>query len=315
MSDKDSHKAETDLVNKIKNDIAKSGFPLEVEVLNICSSRNTGRMPSIRYDYKGELREIDLVAFFEKIDERFPHRTITEMIIECKKSAEKPWVFFSSPAYSFDNVAWLLKYSSEFDFYFREKGGVPLLPRIHPYIMDSHYGDPLLSRCISYCEAFKSTSAPSEIYRAIDSVISYMSYAQEQRYKLQDRFGVLSEFYVPTVVLDGRLFEARVDKDDIQITERPHVQVRTFHRGELYIIDVVTRSGFKDFFAKVNRLHRDIVRGITSMKLPTNFLSSAKARWSTEMDSFDKDGATSMAHERARRSAERNLVQGQSRRR
>src|ERR1017187_659982 len=108
--------SKADLVGKIENDIRKSGFPLEMFVLNVCSSKNTGRMPSVRYEHLDQLREIDLVAFFETI--AADHHTATDLIIECKKSSEKPWVFFSTATYKFDNVTSFMKYTSDFDVYF-----------------------------------------------------------------------------------------------------------------------------------------------------------------------------------------------------
>jgi hypothetical protein len=84
--------APAELVKNIESDIRKSGFPLEMYVLNVCSTKNTGRMPSVRYEYLDQLREIDLLAFFETIAPA--HHTSTDLIIECKKSTEKPWVFF-----------------------------------------------------------------------------------------------------------------------------------------------------------------------------------------------------------------------------
>ena len=56
-----------DLIKKIKGDIEKCGFPLEIFVIDVCSKKNTGRMPNQRYTYQDELKEIDLHAFFEAI--------------------------------------------------------------------------------------------------------------------------------------------------------------------------------------------------------------------------------------------------------
>src|SRR5229473_8630684 len=123
MSTTINNAAPQELIKRIEGDIRKTGFPLEVHVLNVCSTRNTGRMPSVRYEYLNELREIDLLAFFETIElsskghTNLQHTT-TDLIIECKKSSEKLRVFFSSPSYAFENVAFFLKYASEFDLHF-----------------------------------------------------------------------------------------------------------------------------------------------------------------------------------------------------
>lgn len=107
------------LVDKIIKEIKKTGFPLELHVLDVCSTRNTGRMPNVRYMYDGILREVDLYAFFEtmiierkKKGENFQY-TSTSMIIECKKSDAKPWVFFSSPIHRDSDIFYYTKYLSD----------------------------------------------------------------------------------------------------------------------------------------------------------------------------------------------------------
>jgi len=55
-----------DLTEKIKSDILNSGIPLEFHVLNVCSTKNTGRMPGLRFEFLGQSRELDLLAFFEE---------------------------------------------------------------------------------------------------------------------------------------------------------------------------------------------------------------------------------------------------------
>ncbi len=296
-----------DLLERIASDIRKSGFPLEVEVLNICSTKNTGRLPSVRYEYCDQLREIDLVAFYETIsreNSRGPQHTITELIIECKKSVEKPWVFFSTPSYSFENVASFLKYSSEFDLYFSETRSLPLLARIYPKILRTHYADPALPRCVAYYEAFKGSGSPSEIYRAIDSVITYLNYSSERRAKRNERLGVFSEFYIPTIVIDGCLFEASVDKAKITVKERNHIQVRTLHRGELYIIDVVSRNEFQKFFARIEHLHKEITSAIAGLNLPPAFISAVRAKEQARVISPELAGELAMIEEDSKRRQE-----------
>jgi hypothetical protein len=272
-----------DLIKSIRNDILKSGFPLEVHVLNVCSTRNTGRMPGIRYEYLDQLREIDLLAFFETINvDRKKHttfqHTITDLIIECKKSTDKPWVFFSSSSYAFENVASFLKYTSDFDLYFSQSKLPPLIAQVYPRIRRSHYADAALPRCVSYYEAFKGTSSPSEIYRAIDSVITYLCYRRGSRLKNREEFGVVSEFYLPIIVLDGRLFEASLDNPEIEVRERSHLQLRTFHRNHLYIIDIVTKDHFQEFFLGVEAFHEEVCDAIKRLNFSPVFEGAVRQK-------------------------------------
>jgi len=280
------------LVRSIEKEIQKSGFPLEMHVLNICSTKNTGRMPNFRYEHKGQQREIDLLAFFETMAPS--HHTSTDLIIECKKTTEKPWVFFSTPSYTFENVIYFTKYASEFDVYFKKHEMLPLLAQIYSRMPDRYY-DRKPSRCISYCEAFRSTSTASDnIYRAIDSVITALNYRYEARLPRLEEFGDFSEFYLPIIVVDGFLFEAAVESDKVIVNARSHVQLRTFHDEDVYIVDVVTRDHFPEFFEEIEKFHNRLVECIASLKFPKTFKMAARVRKEQQQQSFQLRGKVHM---------------------
>jgi hypothetical protein len=290
------------LVERIQSELKKSGFPLELHALNVCSRRNTGRLPSLRYEHNKQLREIDLVAFFETIKlvglkKTRPQHTRTCLIIECKKSEAKPWVFFTSPAYSFESVISFLKYSSDFDRYFSRKRLPHLLPRIFKQLTKSHYSNATIPRGISYTEAFKATTTPSEIYKAIDSVVSYLNHAREIRLAARKEYGVYTEIFLPVILLDGRLYEASLENDQINLEERTHLQLRTFYQEEIYIIDVVTREQFENFFLEVEAFHNEVVSAIGTIKFPPHFMSAVQARIDGRRDAMDADGTLEMMFE------------------
>jgi hypothetical protein len=191
---------------KIVSDIEKSGFPLELHVLNICSKKNCGRMPSLRYQHHGELREIDLVTFLENISEpkrgKAPAYVATTLAIECKRSASKPWVFFSAPGYKFDNVACFLQYTSDLDLYFSSHGLIPLLGHIRDHLRTCHYADPQITRSVGYYEAFRDPDRPSEIYKAVESALNYIRYRRGLRDEHREMFGCFTEFMLPVIVLE-----------------------------------------------------------------------------------------------------------------
>jgi hypothetical protein len=278
-----------DLVERIKQDMQRSGFPLEFHVLNVCSTKNTGRMPGLRYEFLKQPRELDLLASFEEIalnrkeDANLQH-TRTELIIECKKRADKPWVFMSSPWYSFTDVLYHLNYSSEYDVYFAKKELPPLLDQIARKLKGTHYTDSLIPKCISYYEAFKDPNQPSDIYKAIDNVVSYILWERGRRLESLQEFGTFSEFYFPIVVLDGKLFEATITHDKIEVNERPHIQLRTFHQDGIFIIDFVTREHFEKVFSTIEHFHRKVVSAIRSLHLPSEFRRAAWARHKAQFE-------------------------------
>lgn len=281
-----------EFIKKIESDIRRSGFPLELHVLNVCSTKNTGRMPSIRYDHLGEVREIDLLTFFETIDTSVRGNAIlqhtgTDLIIECKKSHEKPWVFFSSPPFVAKDATPFLKYISDFDLYFSSKNLPSLLAQIFPSIKGCLYADAAIPKCISYYEAFRAPTPAGEIYKAIDSVIAYLTHLRQSHAKRREKFGNFSEFFLPVIVLDGLLFEASVNRDEIEVRPRPHLQLRTYHREDIYTIDVVTRGHFEQFFNEVEHFHKQLVSAIRSIRFPSEFKTAVKAKLKEGWESPD----------------------------
>jgi hypothetical protein len=148
---------------------------------------------------------------------------------------------------------------------------------------------------VSYYEAFRSTSAASEIYKAIDSVITYLDYRRASRIKRSGEFGTFSEFYLPVIVVDGSLFEAKVELDKVRVRARPHLQLRTFHRGDIYIIDIVSKEHFKQFFDQVSDFHNEISRCIGSLSFPKEFRDAVQAKQKELQQSPDTAGALAMA--------------------
>jgi hypothetical protein len=281
-----------DLREKIRKEIEKSGFPLELYVLDICSKKNTGRMPNLRYTYKGELREIDLNAFFEEINlnpkaGQNLQYTSTSMIIECKKSESKHWVFFSSEMHQNIDLFYFTKYVSGFDLYFNKVKTYPLLGQIYKDLQQNHYMNKEVPKCISYLEVFKNPSGKSEIYEAIDSVITFLRYEMELRSKQLSEFDFHTCFFFPIIVLDGLLFEAQVKNGEVQVEERDYVQLRTAYGiSEVFVIDVVKRGYFEKIFNLIERDHLEFVDTINKIHFPEEYKSKLKSKLELEMKNF-----------------------------
>ena len=81
------------LREQIINEINKSGFPLELHTSALLNKNNWFVKNNARYydNYLEDFREIDIIATikYTKIKDAF-----NELVIECKKSKSKPWVFF-----------------------------------------------------------------------------------------------------------------------------------------------------------------------------------------------------------------------------
>lgn len=259
-------------------------------VLNICSGKNTGRLPNLRYRYKEQL--IDLVTSFETIilspmrGENFQH-TITRIAIACKKAAEKPWVFFSTPRYPLRPLTGFLKYVSDFDLQFLKTKRPRLRHQMRKYLSRIHYSLRDIPACISYCEAFKKASDPSEIYNAIDSVLSYINYDVGQVLKGRQATGQSTIFYFPVVVLDGGLFEAQVEGDQIEVHARDNIQLRFDHENGIFVVDIVRKEQFMKFFELVEQ--DTFVEAINNVRFTKAHRSLIRAALRRENRSFRTD--------------------------
>jgi hypothetical protein len=92
---KSENKSPKELIEKIKDDMRKSGFPLEFYVLNVCAPKTIAQWPSLRYEYNNQSRELDLLALFahsadDPVSDPSLQRTSTRLVIECKKRAGTP---------------------------------------------------------------------------------------------------------------------------------------------------------------------------------------------------------------------------------
>lgn len=279
------------MIDKIKKEIEQSGFPLELYVINTCSKKNTGRLPNIRYTHEGTLREIDLYAFFEEIDldpkggENLQH-TKTAMIIECKKSKDKPWVFFSASMHQSKDVSSFTKYVSDFDLYFNREKTYPLMGQIYKNLSTYHYKDKRIPQCITYFEAFKNPSIPSEIYKAIDSVLSFLVYMNGSRISRCNEFGSYTEFFFPIIVFDGHLFEAIAEGNEINVKEQNHIQLRTDYNEEIFIIDFVKKEYFEKFFELIEKDHLEFVTSINKIHFSEEYTSKLKTTYEREMKEY-----------------------------
>jgi hypothetical protein len=152
----------------------------------------------------------------------------------------------------------------------------PLLPRIAEALRGYHLNNNAIPRCVAYYEAFKKPDQPSAIYKAIESVLTYIGYARS-RFKME---GYLrSYFYIPVILLDGQLFEASIEGDDVELLERDHIQLRTYYRHHLYIVDVVTKSSFDSFVKGVAEFHPRIVQAIGKLSVPPDVLGFVGSKY------------------------------------
>jgi hypothetical protein len=184
-----------------------------------------------------------------------------------------------------------VKYVSEFDLYFRGIGRRSLLGQIAPQLRDNHYNDSAIPRCIGYCEAFRDDqSRENNIYRAIDSVLSFLSWDIGLQPRQLHKLGYFSNFYFPAIVLDGELLEARLDNKNLNVNRRNHIQLRTiYERGRVFIIDIVKKEWFQTYLQMIKNDHKGFVESIGKLVFDAAHRKSMKRHREDEMRGLDSE--------------------------
>ena len=254
-----------DEIRKIKEDVKKSGFPLEVEVHEILRKfdwRALHQQPFFDKE-EGKQRPIDIVAIHA---DHSPLGDYTlfhmSLIIECKSSVKHPWIFYTVP-----------KEKELFSFPFSpvEHYALPrgykkkkMLDELQKWMPFSHIyrknlnGDRV---ALHYYEAFKKGKG-IQIYKARNQVIKSLTYQLEKNKELTLKYRKVNPNYFPlfisypVIVFDGHLLELKSIKDDP--IPANHLQYLTSTTLGPIIIDVIKKEHLPRFLDELNHEIREM---------------------------------------------------------
>jgi hypothetical protein len=225
-----------ELIRKIQSDIEKSGFPLEISVAEELRRRRRVLVhENVRYSNAADqLREIDVLASFSPPGrERESDVTGLDLLIECKTSRSRPWVFFELPD---DPVSIVMgqgiraRYFT--DLAFREP--YQLLAGSSNSAFRGHHYNSLLPAAKVYFEAC-GADAGQDIFKAIQSIWSasdwwlrrLRSSVARQSPLPADQTGARTRLIQGAIVFDGVMALARRTRESFEIREAKHVLLRT----------------------------------------------------------------------------------------
>jgi hypothetical protein len=223
-----------DLVNKLIADIEKTGFPLELRVGQLLQERGYYVANNVYFldRDEGKGREVDLRALFNFFFKTGSQASAVRhcLLIECKKSKSRPWVFFVSPRVGYDgDVSNFLSHGASPGW--PAAGGEKPYDELnarHPWI--SHE-----ARGRSFYEAFSAGSAESNaaIQRSILASIKASIDVHEARFagKYDDRNVI---FYLPMIVLEGELFAAKLKPEGLIVDSVGEVAVSVHYTSNQY---------------------------------------------------------------------------------
>ena len=237
-------------IRNIKEDIEKSGLPLEIEVGSTLREKGW-RVFHQRYYLdpdENKSRFVDVVANrIKKTGSKRINRINQTLFIECKRSLDKPWVFYTVP--NFEDIfmnALSVKFITE-----------PELPHHieNALIARSHYfRDPKEAAIIHY-EPFIGRGG-GKIFTAVNQVLKAL------RYEVKEKIiplikkgpkGIIAFFY-PVIVFDGNMYKGeRLNGGKLEISPIDYVKHEVSYldleKGmeESYLIDVLKKEFLSDY--------------------------------------------------------------------
>ena len=234
----------------LKREITKSGFPFEIfSSITLSKFGWNCEIHTIYYSEQTKsFSEIDIRA--HKLDKHF-EGVSDVLVIECKKQEKKPWVFFEQDRPNTDITTLNAVPSS-------------LYMKLKPRFKKHYYFN--RKPCSFHFPSFVSHGKPDVILDAINQVLNALDYCLEKENQMQPHLESRKTISYPVILLDGKLFSARVESDgDIKLSESKHLQLMV-RRGlpspmqvqisgtdallspiKLYIIDIVRKDGLEEF--------------------------------------------------------------------
>jgi hypothetical protein len=226
----------TDLRARITQDIAKTGFPLELRVAALLRGERHPVATNVFFVDRdeGKGREVDLRAlinlFFKKGRTHYAVRHC--LLVECKKSASRPWVIFTSPSVSYDqritelpcrglrDDVWAIPKNFEEQEHWE---------RLHPWLTSAQRGR-------SFYEAFGGGDSNQAITKAILSVVKALIDVRDSQFGARGSREDFRDamFYYPLVVFEGQLYAARLSHGRLVVHAVPCVPVSISYRSVQY---------------------------------------------------------------------------------
>ncbi|MGE5474886.1 MAG: hypothetical protein ACM3UU_11770 [Ignavibacteriales bacterium] len=260
-----------DILKKVIDETEKTGFPLELKVADVLENRGFYVAHSLYYvdEEENKSREVDIRALKNYIVEDSNQGNPLKMVrycllIECKKSENKPWVFLSSKRRSYDADFYNVPYLPNRDFMQMED--YDKVELVHPFSEYSVMGK-------SYFEAFKNNETSEMIFKALTTTV------KATLYTMKKEFGTSNQdicFYYPIIVFDGRLFEGTLNNGSFDMKEVDSVLVSFLYESSIYkeghfAVPVIKESALNSFLDKLDKslnTHGEIAKLRKSVAFP-----------------------------------------------
>jgi len=248
------------LVDYLRKEIRKSGYPLEIEISSMLDKKWEEVVNTDSYydNDEGKTRDIDISArrYYEFLSGSL--LLTVNLTVECKKSENSAWVFFSRP----------FKYGL-FEVDGQYVDGIQALTKnldnttnMELILSASklHYSRiKKAARCFAefhYQGKKSENDGKKEIFEAENQIKKYISYTNEKI--LTGNAPVTIDFHFPCIVFDGEMFEAQIRGKRLTLKKVQHVLLSASQPSQYsqwdraFLIDIVHKSFFKPFLIDID---------------------------------------------------------------
>ncbi|HKY55154.1 MAG TPA: hypothetical protein VJM08_12645 [Anaerolineales bacterium] len=243
-----------ELKQKLIAEINKSGFSHEIDIIQRLRAEELIVFPNLAYlDVEDKPHEIDAYVGFTNYDEeKSLDEVALNLIVECKSSSDKPWVFFDDSEDALAILGLVDRMVCFSDFEMKDTL-TPLAGCMNTALRGHHYNDSTIPVARTHLEAFGKDSG-KEIYQGITSLwyaIDYFKrlFAKSTHNRTPQNKRI--SFIHPVIIFKGVMVAARKNNDDFEIEEVPHVILRT--------IDCITDKEL-DFRVASKEIIVDVIR-------------------------------------------------------
>ncbi len=256
-----------DLIEKIKNEIMKSGFPLEIYCKQVLESNQWSSSGPTYVTLDEKIQELDVIGHRQN---NFDHNLTAfyNIHIACKKCTNNHWVFFKESKV----LSTILVRS-----HFIDDLNIDVFPLS---ILERFQSDKVIKSKI-YTMAFQSKK--NQIYSAINELLSsykfFSQFYDRHREEKKPLFNIIN-FDFLTILFDGKLFSANVeDNGDLNIAETPHI-LHYHHevdwpKHKHFTIEIITKEYFDQYLKELENDYQQLSENLEQiLKLPTNPQSS-----------------------------------------
>lgn len=250
-------------IDYLKEKIEKTGFPLEIEISSLLRERWDVLYRESFFDREGKkMRDIDLRASYPlNVTKLLPLWLDVELDIECKKSENFAWIFFTVPMEYAPEESIDGQYLDELQI--RMKSSEP--KQLRDIILGEtslHYHK-FKRFAIAFDEVYlkgkkhERAKGKREIFEAENQLKKFIVYTNEKSLEEKPPKEKRIFVYFPCIVFDGKIFEAIVEKGKLELRKRRHLILTSQYRPSYsvweqnFLIDIIHRSYFNYYLEKI----------------------------------------------------------------